>query len=63
MRKGPVAPEEFPFLLRCYDSKEHEMVMDPFEERINNQNFYRFYFLHFILDVKVDKRPLQEPLQ
>jgi hypothetical protein len=60
--EAPIPPETYPFTLRCFDSREHQVVMDPVRERIQQRTYYRFYFLHFILDVQVDNRSMPYPL-
>lgn len=38
-------------------------IMDPFRERWDNVNAYRFYFGHVVAYIKVDRQPFLEPLQ
>ena len=57
--KDPGQPEQFGVVITRFGKHKFDVIMfDPFREKVNHVNFYRFYMAGYVIYIKVDRRPM-----
>ena len=62
LERNPGQTDEFGVVITRFMPHKFDIVMfDPFREKINHVNFYRFYMAGYVVYMKVDRRPMPPP--